>query len=946
MEHERWTLVDRLLGAALEREPDQRAAFLNEACAGDEALRDEVESLLGHHAGAGHFLESPALELLNAAPTAHTGAQFVDRQLGPYRILSQLGIGGMGEVYRARDSRLGREVAIKIATERFSERVEREARAVAALNHPNICTLHDVGPNYIVMELVEGDSPKGPLPLQEALRIARQIVQALEAAHEKGIVHRDLKPGNIKIKPDGVVKVLDFGLAKVDGAVATQPEDSPRRITATESGVILGTAAYMSPEQARGRPVDRRTDIWAFGVVLYELIVGDRPFRGDTVTDTLAAVVKEEPKWDQVPTSVRRLLRCCLQKDPKDRLRDIADARLLLEDVDTEAAPVRRSRLPWAVAPLFAVAMGIALWAPWRTAAPTLETIQTQVYLPENVNAAGRNFSLSPDGRTLALSAVGPDGVARVWVRSMTSLEVRALPGTETTPNPPPFFWSPDSRFIAYSAEGARLKKVDLAGSPPETLCETKGPNAPGGSWNRDGVIIFGSGSAGLTRVSAAGGAPSPVTALDTSRREIRHAYPTFLGDSRRFLYLRTSSSPENSGVYVGALGVKPEDQDSRRLVATTFAPVYVRHADGSGGYLLVMRDGDVVAYVFDEQRTQIVGDPVTVVQQVGSFVASGFFSASARALVYRPSASSQETRLHWWNRKGHFVGNPAQPGRIRAMALSPDGLRAALVRQDSGSADQNIWLWETTRENSTRLTFHKGRANAPVWTPDGRYIVFASTREGPKNLYRKAANESAKDEVLLKSDQDKVPTSISADGNFLLYTETNAQSKQDIWAMSNLGGGGGERKSAPFQRREFNEGEAQFSPESGTGAPRWVAYTSDETGRPEVYVREFPFNAESDKWPVSKAGGTNPRWRRDGKELFFAAPDGTVMSVEVPVGATFRAGEPKALFRVPAGLRSNWDLTADGERLLVLVPQDAPAPLTVWQNWQAVLSDRQPRRQ
>jgi len=360
MEHERWALVDRLLGAALERERDQRAAFLNEACAGDETLRRDVESLLEHHAGAGQFLERRALELLNAGPAAMTDGQFVDRQLGPYRIVSLLGIGGMGAVYRARDSRLGRDVAIKIATERFSDRVEGEARAVAALNHPNVCTLHDVGPNYLVMELVEGNSPRGPLPLQEVLRIARQLVQALEAAHDKGIVHRDLKPSNIKIQSNGVVKVLDFGLANVDGAVATHAEDSPTRITATETGVILGTAAYMSPEQACGKAVDRRTDIWAFGVVLYELLVGDRPFRGDTVTDTLAAVVNEEPAWDQVPPSVRRLLRCCLQKDPQDRLRDIADARLLLEDVDAEVAPVRRSRLPWAVAALFAVAMGIA----------------------------------------------------------------------------------------------------------------------------------------------------------------------------------------------------------------------------------------------------------------------------------------------------------------------------------------------------------------------------------------------------------------------------------------------------------------------------------------------------------------------------------------------------------------------------------------------------------
>jgi Tol biopolymer transport system component len=865
-------------------------------------------------------------------------------------------------VYRARDTKLNREVALKVLPDSFANdldrlvRFTREAQTLASLNHPNIAHIHGFeesgGVRALVMELVEGDDfsqriAKGAIPLDEALPIAKQIADALEAAHEQGIVHRDLKPGNIKITSDGRVKVLDFGLAKIGGTPVAKAEDSATMgMAATEAGVILGTAAYMSPEQARGKPVDKRTDIWAFGVVLYEMLTGQRPFRGETTTDVLAAVVGQEPDWNRVPAKTRRLLRSCLQKDPKQRLHDIADARLLLEDASEPVAPLRSRPgiMAWMVAAVFAAAFGVALWAPWRTPPPAPDVVRLQIMPPENVNTTGRNFALSPDGRKLAFSGVGPDGIPRVWVRSMDSLDVRALPGTETSQNVPPFFWSPDGRFIAYTAPEKKLKKVDLAGSPPQTLCETVGPNAVGGSWNTDGEIIFGSSNTALTRVSGSGGIPSSVTALDASRKETRHAFPTFLADGRRFLYLRSSTIPENSGVYLGSLDAKPDEQDSRQLVATTFGPAYVPSREGGRGQLLFLREGALLAQAFDEGRTELVGEPVSVAQQVGSNIAAGLFSASVNGvLVYRSVGTNQDTRLVFFNRQGNVSVASEQPGGLSALALSPDGERAALVRQDpANSSNQDLWLWDTTRANSSRVTFDPRRAESPVWFPDGGRLIFRSNREGSWNLYRKLSNESKDDEALVKSGPDKTPTSISPDGRFLLYTQSDPQTKNDVWILSNPGAGQGDRKPTPFLRSESNESEARFSPDPESGTPsgrRWVAYTSDESRRNEVYVREFPQNPTARKWPVSNAGGTNPRWRADGKELFFAAPDGTIMSVDVTPGLAFQVSAPKALFKVPSGILSNWDVTSDGTRFLVLLQQSAQAPFTVLQNWQSALT-------
>jgi hypothetical protein len=533
----------------------------------------------------------------------------------------------MGRVYRAQDTRLGRAVALKISRVEFNARFEREARAVAALNHPNVCTIHDVGPNYLVMELVEGSAlsdliKEGPIPLEEALRIARHIADALEAAHEKGIIHRDLKPGNIKIKPDGTVKVLDFGLAKlrpVEAAPGTKPEDSPTiSMAATSAGMILGTAAYMSPEQARGKVVDKRADIWAFGVVLYEMVTGRRLFEGEDVTETLALVIKGEPKWDGIPANVRRLLKSCLEKDPKHRLRDIGDAWGLLEEAPAASAASRQQLGPgaWALA-AGAVCIASALaFVHFREKPATAEVVRFQISLPPQTSFTFGVPHVSPDGRRLAYLAGNAAGRTQLWVRSLDSFESRPLAGTEGAFNTA--FWSPDSRTLGFVLDG-KLKKVEASGGPPQTVCDLPVAAAvPGqrgtfraGAWNGDGVIIFGTASTGLWRVSATGGPIVAITRLDPSRKELFHAGPEFLPDGRHFLYERLGPDSGDAGIYLGSLDLKPEQQSSDRLLTSASSVIYVPAGDVSStvGHLLFSREGSLLAQAFDLRRLKLAGE-------------------------------------------------------------------------------------------------------------------------------------------------------------------------------------------------------------------------------------------------------------------------------------------------------------------------------------------------
>ena len=857
--------------------------------------------------------------------------------MGPYQVVGLLGAGGMGEVYRARDPRVGRDVAIKVSAAQFTERFEREVRAVASLNHPNICHLYDVGPNYLVMELVEGESPKGPLPEELALNYARQIAAALEEAHSKGIVHRDLKPANIKITADGTVKVLDFGLAKIADAPETQSENSPTlSMAATQAGVVLGTAAYMSPEQARGKKVDKRADIWAFGVVFYEMLTGDRLFGGDTIADTLIDVATRQPNWEEVPADLLPLLKKCLEKDPKKRLRDIGDMDLLL--TFQSAPPVtagdsRRSWLSRAVAALAIVAGAVLAFLHFREQPPVPELQRFQIPAPEKTTF-NNALLLSPDGRKLAFTTSG-EGGNLLWVRSLDTLQARTVAPWSQNPVP---FWSPDSRFIAYQQEG-KLKKVEVAGGPPTTLCDAP-TNFGGGAWSKDGIIVFGDRNGRLMQVSAGGGVPSPLTNLDQANQESSHGLPSFLPDSKHFLYWRRSSSAEKTGVFIGSVDAKPERQDSRPLLATSAAAVYTPAENKEHGYLLFLRDSTLMAQPFDAARLALAGEPVPVpgAERIGSttYGYGRFTTSSSGALAYMVGAEGGSTQLTWFDRQGKTLETIGQRGAYNTLALSPDGTRVAAERRDGSGSD--LWLIESkSGGKNDRFTFDPGTETAPVWSPDGSRVTYASTRSGGFNLYQKLSNLAGNEEELFKSSEQTYPTDWSRDGRFLLFTAIGGKTQPDLWSLTLEG----EHKAAAFLQTEFQEYGGRLSPDG-----RWLAYVSNASGRVEIYVRPFPPSADrTGQWLVSNGGGSFALWRKDGKELFYRVSGGAVMAVEVTPGAVFKSGQPKQLFQVPAvnvnGFGYSWDVSADGQRFLINTNRDegaAQEPITLVLNWTAGL--------
>jgi eukaryotic-like serine/threonine-protein kinase len=635
---------------------------------------------------------------------------------------------------------MGREVAIKISAAKFTERFSREVHAVAAVNHINVCHVYDVGPDYLVMELVEGPTlaeriKEGPIPLEEALLIARQIADGVEAAHEKGITHRDLKPGNIKIKPDGTVKVLDFGLAKVGPGTASgggqDPENSPTiSMAATQAGVILGTAAYMAPEQARGKPVDKRADIWAFGVVLYEMVTGKRLFQGEDLTETIASVVRDKPDLSAVPRRIRRLIEKCLEKDPKKRLRDIGDVMTLVDEERSEAeVPAQRRWRPAraglvALTTLFALttlAFGF-LYFRKPQPPPALQN-RYQIPLPDKANVA--TFAISPDGRRLVFLA-SPGSTSQLWIRSLDSLESHPLPDTEGAGVLP--FWSPDSRYIAFESQG-KLKKIDASGGPAQTICDLGGPFA-GGSWSRDGVILFASPRAGIMRVPASGGTPSLVTSLDASDGEVVQTTPFFLPDGRHFVYTAFSPQSGRSGAYAGSRDAQPKDQSHQRLVATSATSVYVPSPQAGNGQLLFLRDGTLVAQTLDTKRLELTGEPIPVAENVGIVAPStpvGLFAASENGvLIYLRGSSSDNSQLTWYDRQGKMLGAAGDPEPYDTMTLSPDGTRAAVTR------DGDVWVVDLMRGSSTRLTT-SGTVNqsSAIWSPDSTHIAYTANPGG-----------------------------------------------------------------------------------------------------------------------------------------------------------------------------------------------------------------------
>jgi eukaryotic-like serine/threonine-protein kinase len=723
-------------------------------------------------------------------------------RLGHYEILAPIGAGGMGEVYKARDTRLDRTVAIKVSKEQFSQRFEQEARAIATLNHPHICQLYDVGPNYLVMEYIEGTPLKGPLPLDQAMKYAVQICDALDAAHKKHVTHRDLKPANILVTKAGV-KLLDFGLAKIGSVV--EADEATMTMALTGKGEILGTLLYMSPEQLQGKPADARSDIFDFGLVLYEMLTGKRAFGGSSHASVIAAILERPaPSVAEVaPAALDRGLRKCLAKDPDDRwqtARDLKDEIEWLAGAPEigRAAPSRSrpGRLTGIAAAVLAIALGLAGWMFWPKTEPPPHVIRFQVPLPENA-IFDQYVSLSPDGLKLVFNATGTQ--AGLWIRDLDALEWRRLPGTEGALSP---FWSPDSRFLGFVI-GRQLKKIDVSGGPAQTLCET--PNAGTGTWNRDGVIVFSSrGTGPLWKVSQAGGVPTAITAVDTARGERAHSLPSFLPDGKHFVYLR-QGAPEIAGIYAGSLDSKPTEQSRERIQAGALAATYVN------GYLFFMRENTLMAQPFDAGRLQLRGEAVPVAEHVGITGAIGIFSISpSGVLAYRAGIQSGTLQLTWFDRQGKIVSTFGQPGNDQLVALSPDGTRGA-VRDAPFSTGGDLWTLDFARGMRTRFTFRLGLGSPGVWSPDGSRIAFGT---GPvlEALYEKASSGAGDEKELLKEPgKIHVPTSWSHDGRFLLYYVNLApKTGDDLWVLPLQG----DRKPVPLLATDFNEHNASFSPD------------------------------------------------------------------------------------------------------------------------------------
>ena len=878
-------------------------------------------------------------------------------RLGPYEITAALGAGGMGEVFRARDTKLNRDVAIKVLPGAFADdperlaRFTREAQTLASLNHPNIAAIYGVedvpalgvsgsgSPSVsraLVMELVEGEDlsthiVRGPIPIADALAIARQIAEALEAAHEQGIVHRDLKPANIKVRADGTVKVLDFGLAKAMDPAGTSSSNpnvshSPTLThQGTSAGMIIGTAAYMSPEQAKGKPVDKRTDIWAFGVVLYEMLSGKRAFKGEDVSETLASVLKDTLSMDALPATtpprLKRLIERCLDRELKTRLRDIGEARVKIARIETgapdsaasspalsraAAVPAWRGALPWALAATFALMAALAA----SRAMPVPPEFRTEIVTPASADPT--MFDLSPDGRQIVFVASG-DGASRLWLRSLATTTAQPIPGTEGAHSP---FWSPDGRSIGFFGNG-ELRRLDLDGGATRTLAPTR--YGRGGVWNRDGTIAFWSNPPNqLMRVSASGGTSTPVKTVS------RHSATHLLPDGKGIVF-SSRSGAGGAGIYLGSLdGSAPTLLTPGTSSKVCFLP---------SGWLLWLRGNNLVAQRLDIAKRALTGEPLNLADGVGSV------SVSATGLIAYRTEASLLRQLTWMDRSGKRLGTLGDAdGSIITPRISPDDRRVSATRERQDNLD--IWLLEGPR--ASRLTVDPAVDRYGVWSPDGARLAFSSGRTGLTDMYIKSADGTGAEERLVAAESYVTPSSWSKDGRFILYYTSDAQTglnRMGILPMT------GKREASLVLNQLFNERDGVFSPDG-----KWVAYQSEESGRPEVYVRAFLPPSKPDALPefgnpvlVSTSGGVHATWRPDGKELYYISPRSEMMAAPISVvGSVLSPGAPVMLFHTSilggstqsTPLGRQYDVAPDG-RFLINTTIDAPAtPITLLQNW------------
>lgn len=888
------------------------------------------------------------------------------KRLGPYEIVSAIGAGGMGEVYRARDTRLDRVVAVKILPAHLAvraelrERFERESRAVAGLNHPHICVLHDVGHqdgvDFLVMEYLEGETlaqrlTKSPLPVQQALQYAIEIADALDKAHRKGITHRDLKPGNIMLTKNGT-KLLDFGLAKLqqEAEPATPESQLPTMKSGiTGAGTILGTLQYMAPEQLEGGTVDSRTDIFAFGAVVYEMATGKRAFEGKSQASLIAAILERDPPamaslQPMTPAALERVVRKCLAKEPEKRWQaasDVCDELKWIAEGGSQSAataPIvaasrtspHDTRRAWIVATACCIAaliFGSLLYL--RHAPEPPRAVRFSLFPPDKWVLAGTGavttgasapVAISPDGQRVAFVAASAEGKTLLWIRSLDALTAQELAGTEGATSP---FWSPDSRSLGFFT-GGKLKKIDVSGGPPITLCDAQ--DNRGGTWNRDGVIVFApTNISALQKVSASGGVPAAATVL--ARGELGHIRPSFLPDGRHFLYSTIAPRPGSGGpIYLGSL-----DSSERKLLlnATSANALYAQ------GNLLFLRDTTLVAQPFDTRRSVLTGDASPIADQIrisGSLQPYAYFSASENgALAYQMGAETASSQLAWFDRTGMQISVLGDPAAYTDIELSPDGKRASVSIPDEGKG-RNIWIYDVARGLRTRFTFDPADQFAPIWSPDGSRIVFNSRRKGSLDLFQKAASGSGNEEVLLEDTVDKFPASWSPDGKFILYVRSGPSRSNDLFVLPLAG----DRKPFPFLQTQFSESDGRISPDG-----RWVVYSSNESGRNEIYVAPFP--GSGGKWQISSGGGAYPRWRHDGSEIFYLAPDNKLMAASVnSKGANFEVSAVKPLFttRIATQGSYKYDVSPDGQKFLVdAAPEQAmSSPITIVLNWTAGL--------